>query len=463
MLGPVALPAAENLVGLSRFRISVSKPIAADTGVEFYTSSDGGQSWQQVPDDRVQRPEAGKPSFIFTAPHDGSFGFWTRLLPVSGQSEAAPRPGSTPEVTYVIDTTPPTIELFSAAIERDAAGELQLNATWELRDPHLSETPVQFQVALSGGDAWTDLGEAQAAAGSLRQAVPQANLRLRLRATDRAGNHSLSPATIPALIAVAPVAAPASAPSPAPVESTAAVNAAPPAELPSLDDLGAQVDQQLAGRPAAPAAAAPAGTVAPAVDPLAELNALPPERIFSWPAPGLEGDDASLRASAEGLLAARAGRLLLAEDAPIVLAAARAAVLADELDRATAFYARLHDSSIANQALPEEVMLLLRRQLPIRARELARRAPPETRSPRLLLAEAYAWFSDDPQRSASLLRALPPEADCHLEAQVLRARCLLSGDKPDRKNALVILRNAARHQGPIAAHAQTLIELLTRD
>jgi hypothetical protein len=476
------MPAAEQVLGFRRLKVTESRQEALEPGaeVEFWLTRDGGASWETLPAAQIKRSDDQAPYVVFEAPADGRYGFTTRLLPTTGTSDPAPSPGRAPRIAFAIDTQPPELKALTAFLEVMDDDHYRLRCFWDVADAHLRADGQRLETSLDGID-WSRLAGDLPAAGAWSQLVPTRHVFVRLVATDAAGNEITSMVLRPAVL---PEALTRSEPA-KPTPPVLAVD-----QLPTLDEVAEEVEATMASvraelrpepAPTRPAASAPAPGPVSGPDPavasatpaalesakpvsppppspeerLAQIHPLS-KRPVQQPEPG----DAERNVRVAAILERRQGRLLLGQDARLVLTGARLAVYQNDLTRAVRLYQRLHDSDQNAVALPEEVIVHYRAQRPIRARALAEQAPPEARSSRLSLALAYTWFTEDPRRCLAILDQINPDSPAAAEAEVLRARCLLLGDARQQELALALLRHRARdggHWGQVAQEYLTIM------
>lgn len=454
-----SLSAAEESLRFRKLKISAppAQTAQAGTRVEFYHTADGGETWHLVASDAIKRPADAPPYYIFNAPGDGVYGFYTRVIPPSGPSQAAPRPGMTPATIYRIDTTPPTLLGFSSWIS-ESADQSVLTAHWAVAD---DDARITLQ-ASADDERWYDVARDLAATGHFTDPMPS-GITLRLVASDAAGNTMTSssqrPMTLPAPLAPTPTR-PASQAAPETLTATAetvatrapAPSPAAAAAAPAQEPIPAAAAPAQDPQPAAPAAP-------PAPDPRTLLAAIDPHS--RRPHPSQTAPGSAELAAIEGLLAQRSGRLLLDQDATRVLAAARGASANGNPTIARRLYARLVNSTLPTPAFTEGALLELRAGLPHRALALIDQAPPEAQIPELSLIKAYALFASDPQAALHALARIPPNAACLLEAQILRARCLLTqSPAADPAQARDLLTRAARQSGHWGRVAQDYLDIL---
>ena len=455
--------------------------------VNFYITQDSGETWKQIAEDKVVHEAGQAPYFIFASPKDGTYGFWIQVLYKDGQADKAPKTGSVAPTIRLIDTTKPKIKEFLAGLI--AGTEQKLFLEWEVSDKHLGSQAVSIEISTDAGENWSIYKSSLPAKGKDMNALPQKlPFEVRLSVLDKAGNKNLSKAikifrntaaetenkteTAAATESESTAAKAESASkteTSEPTETKTASNSA--AQLPSLDEVEKDVDAELAQQQAAEA---PAPQV-----PENHQDIVAPYANKPWPskytgeepvAEETETQASSDQAAIAGqparlidedialILKRREGRILFGTDAEKILKAARQAVQDGNNERATVLYARLKDSTVAGEALPEEIELHLRLEHIDVARELVRTAPPEVRNTKMRIQEASLLITDNQRKRAiSLLTGIiPDDTDDYRNVQLLLARCYI--DEQKTRSALTILRPLAQRKDSWGQAAQALID-----
>jgi len=350
----------------------------------LFVTSNGGATWQKA-QELVPVPSE-EPRFTFTASSDGVYGFASAVTFKDGHREPEPRPGQVPQLLIQIDTTPPTIDRFSARVESLVDGQLAVRFGWAVSDALPAEQPVSLDVSSDGGATFAPLqrGPAQ---GNLTISIPAPTAghkaAVRLRAADKAGNLSLS--------AVSILDAPAAS-TPAPVITDSKALAAALASLPTIELPPAPAR---AATPATSVTAAPEPTAPPAPEPVTPSTPLVPvaappavttekpvvEDVETLHGTGMDQEyrQALVEQNPTAKPAWQETKERPAQAAPVaplfpvgippsgsltpsqaqnLLVSAREAHLAGDNARSLRFYRRLRDSTVASQSLPEELRLM---------------------------------------------------------------------------------------------------------
>ena len=470
----------------SKFKVKArpgnGNTIADIDSVNFYITKNSGEAWTQIDATRVVYEDGKAPYFIFTAEGDGKYGFWIQVLYKNGQKDKAPAIGSIAPTTRLIDTTKPQVKTFLAGLI--AGTEQRLFLEWAVDDLHLGAQPVSIEISTDQGAHWSVYKSSLAASGKDNSALPQSTpFDIRLSAVDLAGNTSVSNSitigqsqqqntntSAPKNKQTTKAAATTET-----TETTAATEAKPQqaaqaSQLPSLDEVEKDVDAELAQKQET----APAPQV-----PKNHKDIVAPYANKPWPkkytgeedttTDGIATSDKDAIARAPArlidedialILKRREGRILFGKDAERILNAARQAVKGSNNERAVVLYARLKDSTVAGEALPEEIELHLRLDHIDIARELVRTAPPEVRNTKMRIQEASLLIADKKRKQAiSLLTGIiPDETDEYRNAQLLLARCYIEENRT--RSALTILRPLAQRSDSWGQAAQTMIDQL---
>ena len=451
----------------SKFKIT-AKPgagnsIADMAGANFYITTDKGQSWQQIAHDKVVHEDGKAPFFIFEAKKDGLYGFWIQVLFVNGSMDDEPKPGSPAPFMRLIDTTPPKIEGFSAGLITGIAGsQPEIFTEWSASDIHLGKKSVAIEYSTNDED-WKVLQKDLSARGKDMFDLPTSTpFSVRLHVTDTAGNKASSDVIVIGQASKSN-------------NTTAETAEKPAATLPSLDEIDQDVEKELAQKNGAATATKKEKAEPRPVVPPDHKDIIAPYANKPWPTEKPPEQDATTASTATEtaapknspklidsqialILERRKGRILFGKDAEKVLDAARTAVMQDNNERAQVLYARLKDSTVASEALPEEIELHLRLDHLDIARELVRTAPPEIRNTKMRIQQASLYLIDKKRKQAiSLLTGLiPDQTDDYRNAQLLLARCYIEDGK--QNSALTILRPMAQNQDSWGQAAQALLD-----
>ncbi len=177
------------LVNSNQFRIEYNLKSVGPSGVRsvnLYISEDGGRKWWHYDVD------ADRQSPIDVAvPEDGEFGFAFRVESGAGFVASPPQPGDMPELTIVVDRSPPVVELFP--IEQPLAGSHgQVTIRWSAQDRELGERPVALYFSTSQSGPWKLIEGSYPNTGSYPWKLPEQTggdrFFVRLEVYDLAGN-----------------------------------------------------------------------------------------------------------------------------------------------------------------------------------------------------------------------------------------------------------------------------------
>jgi hypothetical protein len=453
LLTLAALAAGEPQVS-SQPTVAIGLTNAGEPGqiasAKLFVTRDGGTTWALAQEVPVAVGATALPTFNWSAPADGTYGFKTAAVKRSGGSEADPGPGVQPDSVLIIDRAAPTLDLLTASLGQVADGKANLAVSWKIADPNLGPQPVSIEVSTDQGKSFAAT-QTGAADGTTALNVPVANdareVQVRLIARDLAGNVLTSPAKAVALPEK-------------PVDPEAALAAAV-SRLPKPDELGtARATPMLTAgtsplaetEPAAVAPVAPVASTAPTPQaPAATADPASPEVVSGRdveaayaaeaqrgtaqpPARGRQlaptpTPDAPAPATDRGTSAPDSAPFLLGADAERTMAEAMKAEADGDVEGALAGYLRLHRSEVAKEAVAAELALLKRLGDHATAAGIVAALPPELRTDLAKLAGAKA--------NLALGR---PEAAAQLAARV-RAKA------PEAREALLVLGLAVKAQG----------------
>ena len=166
-------------------------PVAAGAApvahYQIWYTTDDGRTWQ--PAESVHR---GPPPVRFAAPADGRYGFRAVGVDRAGHRQAAPQPGDAPELSCVIDTRPPQLEVRSPLDGSELYAGDPLVLDWQTDDENLGSHPVTIEYRRADGEPWqrVNLAEAYTASDRRQWFTPfvDGQLQIRVQAEDLAGN-----------------------------------------------------------------------------------------------------------------------------------------------------------------------------------------------------------------------------------------------------------------------------------
>lgn len=175
---------------LTRFNIDYVIP--QGTGdvarVELWVTEDGGASWKRAGWDPDARTPVG-----FSAQRDGTYGFFIVAEDLAGNRSEEPSPGTLPQLTVVVDTRPPAVELVGPPAQAFGPSR-PMQLEWRAVDEYLRAAPVSIEVSSDGGASWMPIRSGLPAEGSFAW-KPEGPLpagskgfRFRVSAVDKAGN-----------------------------------------------------------------------------------------------------------------------------------------------------------------------------------------------------------------------------------------------------------------------------------
>ena len=188
MPASAAGPAPDPVLRDRRFKVGYAVDAVGSSGVgsvELFITPDGGAHWYSYGTD----PDRRSPAEV-EVPGDGEYGFTVRVRSGAGLAAKPPKPGDRPDVRVAVDSTPPAVELLSAAQGRGADANT-LSVVYRVRDDRPADRPVRIELAASAAGPWDVVrdwsADAGAAALPLRAGAP-ARVFVRVTARDAAGN-----------------------------------------------------------------------------------------------------------------------------------------------------------------------------------------------------------------------------------------------------------------------------------
>jgi len=156
----------------------------------MYVTENSGLTWTLYGSD-----DDGVSPIPFVSDKDGLFGFRVISSDIAGQKEAAPGPGSKPDVLVRVDTQGPVVELISPQpfdlwVE-DSTQEIKWNCSDESMDRLKS---VAVYCAVGQPSNWQLLADNLASSGTLAWKIPASEngrLYVRVSAIDKSGNQGI--------------------------------------------------------------------------------------------------------------------------------------------------------------------------------------------------------------------------------------------------------------------------------
>lgn len=166
------------------------------TEVQLHVSENGGP-WRLY---AKAAPTSG--SILFRATRDGDYRFLVRTKDDHGELQPAGPPH--PELTVVLDTDPPVLELLA---ERGQGGEM--HARWRVRDAHLKPDSLRLEYQVGPDGPWVPVAidlPVVGATTSAREAtwVPEARsvpITVRAEVSDFSGNFAKTQRTVAGIVA----------------------------------------------------------------------------------------------------------------------------------------------------------------------------------------------------------------------------------------------------------------------
>ena len=205
--GAMQPPAAElplvQVIRSPRFDLGyqVDGGVSGVSKIVLYVTRDDGRSWVQwsAHDGKESPLKVALDNPRLNRDVEGEYGF--RLLPVSGAglSDAAPTPGTAPEMKVHVDVTAPTVDIY--APQADPTNRNALVLIWKAADKNFGKEPILVEYgetvngpwkSVTAGEPGAAVGGRLANTGSYSWAIPATlttpQVYLRVTAWDLGGN-----------------------------------------------------------------------------------------------------------------------------------------------------------------------------------------------------------------------------------------------------------------------------------
>ncbi len=164
-VGPVSAPAGDanraQVVNTPRFDLAFEVDARGPSGisrVDLWVTRDGGRQWLRWSEHDGRGPVRVALDVPGNGQVEGPYGF--RLVPVSGAglSDAAPVPGTPPDLNVVLDVTPPLVKILPPASDPGQPDTLVVQ--WEATDRNLGDAPIVLEWSDAPAGPWRPLGGA---------------------------------------------------------------------------------------------------------------------------------------------------------------------------------------------------------------------------------------------------------------------------------------------------------------
>lgn len=166
------------------YRIDDIGPSGVST-IELFVSQDNGDKWY-----RYGRDEDHRSPFEVEVPSDGVYGFVMRVVSGAGLTDPAPQPGERPEISIVVDSSPPVVNLFPLQ-QGQGADANRILITWKAADQKMADRPIALSYAANPNGPWQQISDWLPNTGQyiwhVGQGIPP-RLYVRVVARDAAGN-----------------------------------------------------------------------------------------------------------------------------------------------------------------------------------------------------------------------------------------------------------------------------------
>lgn len=165
--------------------------------VEVYTTTDNGNSWRKLCEDRDRRSPAE-----LDLPGEGTFGIRLVVANGLGFGGGAPTRGDTPTSWIEVDTTPPMVQLSAVEpIAGENGGHLEIH--WKASDKNLGNDGVSLSYRTRPDGPWKIIARNLKNDGSYRWAFPHdmgSKFYFKVEAADQAGNSAFAESHNPVLL-----------------------------------------------------------------------------------------------------------------------------------------------------------------------------------------------------------------------------------------------------------------------
>ena len=189
--GPASDGAGEEVRYARKRSFNVGYGEQKDVGrAQLWITENGGAEW------RAHGYYARGRSLVrVQAEKDGTYGFCVVLEDRAGNKTPEPEPGTSPQITIVVDTRPPELEILSPR-GGFFGPERGVKLEWRLFDEYPADDCVSIEISSDGGKSWSPVATGRPAVGAYGWVPPAPpgerarSVRFRLAALDRAGNEA---------------------------------------------------------------------------------------------------------------------------------------------------------------------------------------------------------------------------------------------------------------------------------
>jgi hypothetical protein len=166
------------------YRIDDIGPSGVST-IELFVSQNNGDKWY-----RYGMDEDHRSPFEVEVPSDGVYGFVMRVVSGAGLTDPSPQPGERPEISIVVDSSPPVVNLFPLQ-QGTGADANRILITWKAADQKMADRPIALSYAANPNGPWQQISDWLPNTGqyiwNVGQGIPP-RLYVRVVARDAAGN-----------------------------------------------------------------------------------------------------------------------------------------------------------------------------------------------------------------------------------------------------------------------------------
>jgi hypothetical protein len=165
--------------------------------VDLWVTRDEGRSWNYFAEDQDRQPP-----MTIEVGQDGLYGFALVVQSGAGRGKSPPKSGDAPEIRVMVDTTPPSAQLY--APESDPMKKDSLILSWTASDQNPAPNPITLEWAPEKKEgAWQVIQENLPNSGKYVWKLPENipyRVYLRLKVKDLAQNVGIAETPEPVCI-----------------------------------------------------------------------------------------------------------------------------------------------------------------------------------------------------------------------------------------------------------------------
>lgn len=155
--------------------------------VRLWYTTDEGKTWIEAPDDKDRQSP-----IAFHAPGGGKYGVYVAAANAFGASGTAPASGTVPQLTFLVDYTPPVVQLQSLRAAELPTGQKVIEIQWSAIDAQFGPRPITLLYQRLPQDEWLPVNpDPLANTGRFDWRIPQGltgAIAVKAAATDLGGH-----------------------------------------------------------------------------------------------------------------------------------------------------------------------------------------------------------------------------------------------------------------------------------